>query len=244
MEEALYDQFYEVEQRHWWFVARQEILLRYFDQVVRLPPEAQILDIGCGTGALLEELSKRGRAYGVDASERAIEYCRKRGLTNVYCGNLDAVPTNQPFDCITLFDVLEHIENDIGVLKECSRLLTDDGCVLITVPAYQWMWSEHDVRNHHKRRYLASSLRAVAQQAGFRVVHCTYFNTLLFPLAVIRRMWGKVTGDAADDLELPPPPLNTFLRSVFRIEKYLVPWVSLPFGVSIFCHATKRTIPS
>lgn len=244
MEEALYDQFYEVEQRHWWFVARQEILLHYLDNVLRLPRNARILDVGCGTGAMLEALSKRAHAYGVDASERAVEYCQKRGLNNVYCGDLNAVPSDNLFDCITFFDVIEHIENDVGVLQESLKLLTNDGSVLITVPAYQWMWSEHDVRNHHKRRYLTSNLRDTVQRAGFKVVHCTYFNTLLFPLALARRMWAKITNRMGDDLKMPPRVVNVALREVFRMEKHLVPWASLPFGVSIFCHATKQSVSS
>lgn len=242
MEDALYDQFYEVEQQHWWFVARQDILLRYLDNFIRLKPEARILDVGCGTGALLQELSKRAHAYGLDASERAIAYCRRRGLKNVYCGNLHAVPTNHLFDCITLFDVIEHLENDVDVLIDARSLLKDSGTILITVPAYQWMWSEHDVRNHHKRRYSAPQLRDVVRQAGYTVVHCTYFNTLLFPLALIRRLWSKAVNSHTNDLELPSQPVNALFREIFRVEKYLLPWASLPFGVSIFCHAVKERL--
>jgi len=240
MEEPLYRQFYEVEKRHWWFVARQEILLRYIDTVIKLSPDARFLDVGCGTGAMLEELSKRAEAFGVDASDTAIAYCKQRGLNNVYRGNLDVVPHTQSFDCITFFDVLEHIDDEVAVLKESLALLKSAGSILITVPAYQWMWSNHDVRNHHKRRYTAPRLRKTVQQSGLRIVHCTYFNTILFPLASARRMWIKIINDHGNDLELPSRPVNALLREIFRVEKYIVPHISLPFGVSILCHAVKQ----
>jgi SAM-dependent methyltransferase len=242
MDEYLYRRFYEIEQRHWWFVARQDILCRYIETVLKLPHDAHVLDVGCGTGAMLKELSKRYVAYGVDSSDTAIAYCNKRGLHNTFVGNLDALPENETFHLITFFDVIEHIDNDIDVLCEAFKLLNEGGSVLITVPAYQWLWSKHDELNHHKRRYTMHRLALTVQRSGFQLIHMTYFNTLLFPLAVIRRMWDKMLNDNVDDLALPPAIINKLFLEVFRLEKVLVPHLVLPFGVSILCHAVKPRI--
>ena len=239
MDESLYHQFYKVEQQHWWFVARQDILLAFIKEIIKLPPEAFVLDVGCGTGAMLDALSQLYAAYGVDFSPIAVEYCRKRGLSNVFCGNLGDIPVNKKFDLLTFLDVIEHIDDDLGILRQGWSLLKPEGSILVTVPAYQWLWSKHDELNQHKRRYTMQKLVHLVEKAGYTVRHSTYFNTFLFPLAVLRRTWGTIADRWHDDLALPSPLINNFFRGIFRAEKLLVQHMTLPFGVSILCHASK-----
>jgi len=201
-----------------------------------------VLDVGCGTGAMLQEFSKRYFACGIDFTEIAVAYCKKRGIENVFVGNLSSIPENGRFDLITFFDVIEHTDNDIDVLCEAFKLLKEGGSIVITVPAYQWLWSKHDELNHHKRRYTMRRLALTVQSSGFQLTHMSYFNTLLFPLAVIRRMCDRMLNGNVDDLALPPAIINRLSLQVFRLERLLVPHLVLPFGVSILCHAMKPKI--
>jgi SAM-dependent methyltransferase len=239
MDESLYHQFFDVEKRHWWFAARQDIILAYVRDAIKLRADARILDVGCGTGAILEAFSRNHPAFGFDFSETAVAYCKKRGLDNVFSGSLADLASHGPFELITYFDVIEHTDDDDGILRQGLNLLKPGGHLLVTVPAYQWLWSNHDVLNHHKRRYTRGQLRRVVETAGFTVACCTYLNTLLFPAAVIVRYWANVTGKNYDHLAIPPPLLNILLKYVFRIEGSLIPLVTLPFGLSILCHGRK-----
>ena len=240
MEEHVYPQMYRVEKEHWWFVSRNRILLNYIDRRLGLSRESKILDVGCGTGAMLEEFSRRYQAFGIDFSPQAIDFCRKRGLANVRVGSLDAFPRDERFDLITMFDVVEHVEDDRGLLSEAHGRLSPGGHLLVAVPAYRWLWSNHDVVLHHKRRYTRSTLALVVRQAGFRIEHLTHFNALLFPLALTRRVAGRLTGsNTADDLEVPSPAVNSLLGGIFRLETDWIPSMTLPFGLSLLCLAQK-----
>lgn len=240
MEEHVYPQMYRVEKEHWWFVSRNRILLNYISKRLNLSTESNVLDVGCGTGAVLEEFSRRYKAYGIDFSQQAIDFCRQRGLTNVRLGSLDAFPSDQRFNLITMFDVVEHVEDDLGLLKEAHSRLERGGHLLVAVPAYQWLWSKHDEVLHHKRRYTQSSLATVFENAGFQIEHVTHFNALLFPLAVLRRVIGRLTGgNTADDLEVPAPAVNSILKNVFQLETDLIPHMTFPFGLSLLCLARK-----
>jgi SAM-dependent methyltransferase len=240
MDERLYEQFYAMETTHWWFVARREILLAYL--AARVPPHSstQLLDVGCGTGAILGSLSERYGAAGIDASPQAVAFCLKRGLPRVSVGNLADIAAGVQYEVITLLDVIEHIDDDLGVLRDAHVRLRDNGRILITVPAFPSLWSVHDELNHHKRRYTRSGLRHVVSSAGFEVMDLTYFNTLLFPVALLRRYAAKLThARTADDLVVPSPTINDFLKKVFSIERYLLPRTRLPFGLSLLCWAKK-----
>jgi SAM-dependent methyltransferase len=238
MEERAYPRMYRVEKEHWWFAARLGIFLHYLDRRVHATPQTRVLDVGCGTGAVLEEFSRRYQAFGIDPSEQAIEFCRQRGLTNVWAGLLNDFQHDKPYDLITMFDVVEHVPDDIGLLKEARRRLVPGGQLMIAVPAYMWLWSHHDVGLHHQRRYSRGTLAPVVTGAGFTIEHLTYFNTLLLPAAVGRRIVQQITGgETMDDLELPSPGVNKVLRTIFELETPVLPSYSLPFGLSLLCLA-------
>jgi predicted TPR repeat methyltransferase len=208
----------------------------------RLPPSAtmKLLDVGCGTGALLEEFTTRFDAHGIEPSEAAVEFCRKRGLMTVKVGVLKQHPVAEKVDIMTLLDVVEHIEDDGQLLLDAHQRITSDGYILITVPAYQWMWSNHDVVLHHKRRYSRDSLRVLVKDAGFDIIHLTHFNTIFFPLAVVKRLLTRFLHlPERDEYNVPPKLVNTLLRSIFALERLVVPGFSLPFGLSLLCLAKK-----
>lgn len=235
MEEQLYKTFYEIEEKHWWFVARQQIVEEIIHRRLKLPAGSKVLDVGCGTGAILQMISKKFAAYGTDTSPLAVELCGKRGLKNVYQCTLESFPLpDLRFDLITLLDVVEHIDDDLSVLKQVHHYLKPGGAALVTVPAYQWLWSKHDEVNHHKRRYAKSQLRNVLVSAGFEVEMISYFNTIMFPAALVGRLAERLVHSEKDTtLDVPPPFINSLLTSIFSSEKYLLRGASMPFGLSM-----------
>jgi 2-polyprenyl-3-methyl-5-hydroxy-6-metoxy-1,4-benzoquinol methylase len=241
MEEQLYRKFYEVETSHWWFSTRQKIIGDMIKRKAALRPSSKILDVGCGTGAILAMLSTQYEAWGTDTSPIAIEYCRKRGIANAFCCTLETFPhPEMRFDLITMFDVIEHIDDDIGVLRQARQLLKAGGKILVTVPAYEFLWSIHDDLNHHKRRFVRSQLRKVLEASGFNVELISYYNTILFPSAVVQRITKKFIMPATDTtLNIPALWLNSLLGKIFSFERILLKRFSLPFGLSLIAVARK-----
>jgi len=239
MNPAAYLEMAKTESRHWWFMGRRTILATLIERLV-LPQNSQILEVGCGTGGNLQMLKKFGEvcALEMDANARAIATNRTNNLYDIrpgYCP--DGLPFNdQCFSLICMFDVLEHIEQDTETLVALKQLLTKNGRILLTVPAYQWLSGPHDEFLHHKRRYSANQLRKKIVTAGLNPVKISYFNTILFPLAVIVRLKDKLLGNpSATGTSVPPVPINNLFRILFSAERFLLKRFNLPFGVSLLC---------
>lgn len=219
MENVLYETFYEIERKHWWCVARRDILDAVLSQ--ELPHGSRLLDIGCGTGFFLETMGDRYEGWGLDQSELAVSMCRARGLDNVHVGSaLDVSAVGgEKFDAVTLFDVLEHLDDEAVAMENVLRALNPGGRVILTVPAFKWLWSKHDDVSQHKRRYVREELGGVLTRAGFTIEKLTYFNAYLFPLAVARRLGRKLlNSDDGVEFDMPPEALNRFLMAAFRAE--------------------------
>jgi SAM-dependent methyltransferase len=236
LEERAYREHFELEDRHWWFVGRRAVIRSLLGRA-DVPREARILDAGCGTGRNLLELSGLGRVEGVDSSPDAIEFCRRRGLSAVTQARLDGLPfVDRSFDLIVMTDVLEHVEGERDALRELRRVAAPRARLLLTVPAYQWLWSQHDDEHHHVRRYTLARLRASVRAAGWEPLLDTHFNSLLLaPIAVIRLATRqRPPRDGRPDLELGPRAANRALARLMGAEAALIArGVSLPAGVSI-----------
>lgn len=241
MERQVYEEMRELEGSHWWFTARRAILAAELGRL-GLPRDAAILEAGCGTGGNLEMLGRFGAVVAVEPDAEARAYAHERSGVAVHAGRLPGpLPElGGPFDLVAAFDVVEHVDDDAATVSALGRLARPGGHVVITVPAYQWMWSGHDVRHHHKRRYTAPACRALLQRASLRVRRVTYFNTLLFPPIAAVRLAQHLPGVAGgDDERQPAAPVNRLLHDVFAAERGLLRWTDLPFGVSILAIAER-----
>lgn len=225
--------------KHWWYSGRREILRSQL-QALGLPEGADILEVGSGTGANLDLLAEFGKVLALEMRADAIALARMRlGATagditmlRARCPE-DLQSLTQKFDLICLFDVLEHIEQDELALAQLALLLKPGGRVMLTVPAYQWMWGPHDIHVHHKRRYTRKTLSLGCRRAGLPVARISYFNAFLFPLAVMGRMWEKWTGRKTRATQTPQAPVNALLNRIFASERHLLRHVQLPFGLSL-----------
>jgi SAM-dependent methyltransferase len=246
MEPEFYAEYFEIEDRHWWFVGRREIFMRLLER--HLPPlpngrPRRILDVGCGTGTMLRHLQRFGSVEGVDADEGAVRFCRERALDAVQRADVPLPFDAGTFDLVTMLDVLEHVDDDRGMLAELHRVLRPGGALLLSVPAYRFLWGPQDEISHHKRRYVAREVRERATEAGYALRRLSYFNTLLFPaiaaIRLLRPRW-RAGEELRSDFELTKPgPLNELLGRVFSLEAPVLERMSLPFGVSILALAEK-----
>jgi SAM-dependent methyltransferase len=240
------------EDRHWWFAGRTWSLLHMIDRVLRPDGKQRVLDIGCGAGNMFHHLARYGSVMGVDNNPKPLAVARERGY-DVREGAAEQLPFgDESFELVSLLDTVEHCEDDLAVLRECYRVCTPGGHLVVTVPALMWLWSHNDELNAHQRRYTARELRDKLNRVGFRVRRMTYNNFLLFPMAagliLLRRgaaqepeLGSPHFDDESYQVEMEPAPplMNAFLKSITWSESQLLRWLNLPVGTSIICIAGK-----
>jgi SAM-dependent methyltransferase len=224
-------QTFQAEDRHWWYRGRRIVLERVIDGLSLGPAGAgsdalRILDAGCGSGRNMAELASRGTVTGIELSPPSVERARARGCGEVVEGSVLEMPfADDSFDLAVSLDVIEHLEDDLGALRELRRVVAPGGALLITVPAYEWLWSGHDVINHHQRRYTRRSLQKVAEQAGWLQTRTSYFNSLLLPVAILLRVldrFNRKTTESSLDLWVPPEPVNRLLEKPLLLEAAMI----------------------
>jgi SAM-dependent methyltransferase len=242
MDRIVYERMAAHDTTHWWYRARRDILSDYLARYGALPKDARILEIGCGTGHNLPMLASFGEVDAIEIDETAGAFAAERlgkPIGTSPLPELAGVEKGQ-YDLVAVLDVVEHVEDDVAALRAIADRLKPGGKILITVPAHQWMWSAHDVVNHHKRRYSRATLAAALEKAGLRAHKLRWFNSLLFPAAVAARMVGRLTGKDDSDDSPPPGPLNAIFERVFRLERHLVGRVPMTPGLSLIVLASPR----
>lgn len=239
MEPEVYQRMAALENRHWWFRGRRRILRAMLRRYAPAKRPLEILEAGAGTGGNLALLGQFGRVSAFEPDPDAAAHARRSGI-NVRAGSLpDDHPFNdKSFDLITLFDVLEHVEHDRESLASMARLLKPGGRLMLTVPAMPILWGPHDEHHLHFRRYRKSGLNKKLTTAGFRLVRTGYYNFWLFPFVFLVRLLKRARRSTrTDEAACPPPPVNSLLENVFASERFLLPWLSFPFGVSLWAVA-------
>ena len=243
MNPSEYLSMYRLEDTYWWFIARRRFVAQLLRQR-RTNQRAKILDVGCGTGATLELLQQFGRATGVDPHLPAVEICSlERGLP-VQQAQVEDLPfPDGSFDVVTCLDVLEHTDDDIMALREIRRVCAPGATFIAMVPAYGFLWSEHDEALKHRRRYTAHELRNKMTSAGFDVVSSTYFiTTLFFPILAVRLWQGLFKKNIYPQTAIRELPrwMNRLFVALLDIERFMTRFLNLPFGVSVVVVGTPR----
>jgi SAM-dependent methyltransferase len=240
MDSTLYELFYSLEDKHWWFQGRKHLVLSLLRRY--LPCETpRILDVGCGTGGMLVEYQRSGDALGVDTAPEAAHFCHLRGLGMMVGSGIELPLADASMDVVSALDVIEHVDDDHGMLAEMRRVCRPDGLLLLTVPAFQFLWSSHDDLNHHKRRYVIREIAALLDSTGFEPLKLSYYNSFLFPAAIVRKYMLRVRNHGSEcHLERMPEPLNGLFRRILSLEAPVLARGDFPAGASIIC-AARRT---
>ena len=242
VDRVIYDRMAEHGATHWWYRARRNVLASIIRRKIDLPPMARILEIGCGTGHNLDMLGGFGEVDAIEIDDHSRGIAAKQLGRDVGVAQLPELKgvAEQSYDLVAILDVLEHVEDDRAALESIAKRLRPGGTILITVPQYPWMWSGHDVANHHFRRYTKATLRAAIADAGLKLTMLQSFNSLLFPLAAADRIFARMTGRQGSDDALPAAPVNALFEKVFGLERYLVGRVPMPPGVSLVALVSAR----
>jgi ubiquinone/menaquinone biosynthesis C-methylase UbiE len=243
MQSHHYPILYQVEEIHWWYVGRRQIIRHLVEKIrTRLNnPNPRILDVGCGTGANLKMLADCGKAEGVDISQQAVDFCHDRGLNSVKLGAAEQLPyENGSFELVTALDVIEHLDDDVAGLQEMRRVLGRDGRILLFVPAFMFLWGVQDDVSNHRRRYTLPRLLKAVEASGFSVEWASYANFSFFlPVLLVRSVmrWLGLRADTEYGINISP--LNGPFSWLFAAERYVLERGKFPFGVSAVCIARR-----
>lgn len=246
MERAVYAAMLRQQDRHWWYRGRRAVLRALIQRHGGLPEAGvRILEAGCGPGGNLAMLGAFGPVDAFDADPWSVEQAQMRyASARLMPGSLpDGLPAELagPYDLIAALDVIEHLDQPVAALKTLAARLGPEARLLVTVPAYPWMFSAHDRAHHHRRRYTAGLLRQHLAEAGLEPMHLTHFNAvLLLPALLVRglqRVFPSLEGD--DERHGSTGWINAGLARLFAAEAPIAARLGLPVGLSIGCVARR-----
>ncbi len=231
----------EHEEWYWWHLARKAIVQRVIQR--HAPASPRILDVGCGTGATTASLLCFGPVVGLDIGDAALRLARQRNVTVTRSNAVDLPVRNQSFDVVVALDVLEHLDDDVAAIKSIRNTLTPNGILIATVPAYEFLWSGHDVALGHKRRYARGGLKQALEAGGLKVEVCSYVMAAILPVAAVIRLADRIlpgrSTERQSDYPAVPAVLNTLLTHISAFDGRLIEWFNLPFGLTVLAVARR-----
>jgi len=248
MEHEHLERYYELGKSYWWLVGKYRVIT---DTVRRYAPPpvagraSRILDLGCGPGNLLDDLLLHGDTFGSDFSQDALRFCAQRGFSRLFRADFHSLPLREgKFDLVTCIDVLEHLSDDRKAIRELVRILRPGGVLIVSVPAFMFLWGDHDTIYGHYRRYTTGEIRERLEDAGLRIQKLSYFEPLfLLPLLLYRKIKKLVGNEGSlkqrDDFRSLPAPINAMLRELVAAERFPLRHINFPFGVTILAVASK-----
>ena len=245
MQLDVFEKNYELENRYWWYLSRSHVFHKILTSFFPGSPEKKIVDFGCGSGGVIPMLSRHGQVLGLDIEPQALEFCRSKGFYNVALmkGYYDTGQSSESADLVSLFDVLEHFEDDSRALRETNRILKPGGYTLISVPAFGFLWSELDDAAHHFRRYTRSDMKVKLEQNGFEVVKASYLFFFLFPLVFTYKILSLLKRNRQNPqfrYQEFPRPINRVLVWPAKIEAVLLNFLNFPLGSTLMILARKK----
>lgn len=239
MDKKYYIEYFDLERQNWWFKIRKKIIE---NEVLKIAEnkELKILNIGIATGATTEMLSKYGNVASIEYDKDTCDFVKEKLHIEVINASITELPfKNDQFDMVCAFDVIEHVEDDNKAYSEMKRVCCNNGYILVTVPAFMSLWSEHDLINHHYRRYTKKEINSLTINLGLKQIRSTYFNTLLFlPILFVRKISNlfkkpNATVHQSDFKRYNHSIFNSILLTIFSIELNLLKYFNFPFGVSL-----------
>lgn len=250
MEKIEYERLYNRERVYWWNIGRRRILEAALRRRAPAPAASlDVLDVGCGAGGNILFLKSFGRVAGLDISDEALKFSRREPFVALVRGSAEALPfPDKSFDVVSILDCIEHLEDDARALRECRRVLKNDGVLLLTVPAHQWLWSRHDEALHHKRRYTRRELGKKVRNAGFEIQEMSHFVIPAIPFLLLKKSIRRVkktlfpnTAEIIDTYDVILPRfLNNTLIGWLAFERLCMRFFPLPIGSSLVVVARKR----
>jgi SAM-dependent methyltransferase len=245
MDGEAYKEMIELQEKHWWFVARRDVIQSFMKLQMNESSTSKVLEIGCGVGGNVGLLSQSRNYLGIDMHRPAIDYCSEKfPQFNFQCTRVEDIPqefSSNKFDSIYILDVLEHIDDQLAILKSTQNYLTQNGRILLTVPAFEFLWSPHDDFVHHVRRYTKNGLKKTLEEAGYKIERISYFNSILFPLALIQRLGMRLMKKKlSTHLSTPPTVVNWLFAVIFAQEAWILKHTNLPIGLSIMAVVSKK----
>jgi SAM-dependent methyltransferase len=237
------DKYRELFEKHWWWRAREKVILWHLQRLELRGDPPNILDVGCGDGLFFPRLERFGHVEGIENDAGVIApTAERRSRIHVQPFDDSFVP-RQRFALITMFDVLEHFEDRVATLRRAAQLLEPGGTLLITVPAFMSLWTAHDEFNQHHIRYSKRTFADDARRAGVHIDEMRYFFVWPAAVKLLVRAWEKISRAAPQPAEIPPAPVNDLLYAACVLEHWIGRIVPYPLGSSLIIRA-RRAVPT
>lgn len=239
-----FSDLYREEKNYWWSRARRNLINRFIRKLALLSDSTMVLDVGCGGGALLSSLQGCRKLFGLEPSIQGAIQSAAKTRARIVRGNAEDLPFKKGhFDILTSLDTIEHVDDDSKALRNFHHVLNDKGIVVLTVPAFKFLWSPRDVLLGHKRRYTAAGLKLLLKKVGFKIIKCSYINSFYFPGLFLYSLSKRIVrpySKPKTDILLLPGWIAALFSFILKVEESILLHMNIPLGTAVLCIAKKE----